>query len=388
MHVTIPCRVLRFFCFIFLLFFLQGILISAPVHAGNATVKVGKIYSANVGSTVDVIVSVQNPSGMAGFQFELTYNPQVAIVKSVSKGASLPGSAPIVNMANAAAGNIRVAWMDLSPVHNNLDILRISFEVLATGNTPLELKNLELVGLDGSIASQSENGIITTTQDTTPPADPNPDPDPDPDPGPKPLSITTSNSLPHGRADNSYSSTLSASGGTKPYTWELKSGKLPEGLALNKTSGHISGTPAQTGRYDFTIQLKDKDNQSVEKQFTLWVSEAGSAPTDLPTFDYSKYNTTSRVTFKDLTLSQGSMEVNLTPGKMPHTMVVDRNTREIDILVSLYAAEHKLYVNNVLQNAPGASRVALHSGDNNIAVRITSGDTASRLYTISVFRIP
>src|SRR5205085_74119 len=79
-------------------------------------------------------------------------------------------------------------------------------------------------------------------------------------PPPNPPSITTS-SLPGGQAGTSYSTTtLAASGGTAPYSnWVVSSGALPPGLALNLSSGTISGTPTtDTGSpFNFSVTVKD-----------------------------------------------------------------------------------------------------------------------------------
>ena len=50
----------------------------------------------------------------------------------------------------------------------------------------------------------------------------------DPEPGP-PLTIATT-SLPDGTVGQPYSETLTATGGTPPYTWSLDTGSLPAGL--------------------------------------------------------------------------------------------------------------------------------------------------------------
>ena len=74
-------------------------------------------------------------------------------------------------------------------------------------------------------------------------------------PPPNPLSITTM-SLQQGQTAAAYNTTLSATGGTAPYSWSLKSGTLPAGLSLS-TSGVISGTPTTPDAYSFTVQVSD-----------------------------------------------------------------------------------------------------------------------------------
>ena len=70
-----------------------------------------------------------------------------------------------------------------------------------------------------------------------------------------PIQLTTS-SLPGGTVSTAYSATLTASGGTSPYTWSVVSGSLPAGLNLS-TAGVISGTPTTTGTSAFSVQVKD-----------------------------------------------------------------------------------------------------------------------------------
>src|SRR3989454_6394877 len=72
-----------------------------------------------------------------------------------------------------------------------------------------------------------------------------------------PLSITTT-SLPSGTVGVAYSTTLSATGGTPPYTWSLTTGSLPPGLALS-TSGTVSGAPTAAGSYSLALQAAHSD---------------------------------------------------------------------------------------------------------------------------------
>src|SRR3989442_554505 len=91
------------------------------------------------------------------------------------------------------------------------------------------------------------------------------------------LSITTT-SLPSGTVGVAYSTTLSATGGTPPYTWSLTTGSLPPGLALS-TSGTVSGMPTAVGSYTFTIQAADSVGQKASQAFTVSIVLALSITT-------------------------------------------------------------------------------------------------------------
>ena len=71
-----------------------------------------------------------------------------------------------------------------------------------------------------------------------------------------PLDITTA-SLPRARLWRAYSQTLQAIGGVEPYRWSIVSGSLPPGLALDASSGAISGWASRKGTWKFTVQVTD-----------------------------------------------------------------------------------------------------------------------------------
>jgi hypothetical protein len=78
---------------------------------------------------------------------------------------------------------------------------------------------------------------------------------------PAPLSLTCPTaSDPEGLP---YSSSLVASGGVAPYTFSLSSGVLPPGLALNASTGAISGTDSTaTGTFAFTAKVTDSSGNA------------------------------------------------------------------------------------------------------------------------------
>ena len=97
-----------------------------------------------------------------------------------------------------------------------------------------------------------------------------------------PLSIMTT-SLPQGTANQSYSETLEATGGTGAYTWDLAGGSpaLPTGLTLNTSSGVISGIPTGTSNLNHTFTVTDHTPptpQTASKTLQLII---GAQPPDL-----------------------------------------------------------------------------------------------------------
>ena len=79
-------------------------------------------------------------------------------------------------------------------------------------------------------------------------------------------------SLPNGTQGASYSQTITASGGTGPYTYAVTSGSLPNGLSLS-TGGAITGTPTAAGTYTFTITATDTATSCTGSQtYTLTIN--------------------------------------------------------------------------------------------------------------------
>ena len=87
------------------------------------------------------------------------------------------------------------------------------------------------------------------------------------------LIITTPPRLPDAAGGVAYTVTVSAAGGTLPYIWSISNGSLPGGMTLNSATGVISGTPANSGIFQFTVQVTDSTSVSAAKQFTLNVTQ-------------------------------------------------------------------------------------------------------------------
>ncbi len=85
------------------------------------------------------------------------------------------------------------------------------------------------------------------------------------------LTISTGSPLPDGTVASVYSTALSASGGTAPYTWALASGTLPPGLSLS-SGGLISGTPTTPGAYSITARVTDNVAATTTKAFSITIN--------------------------------------------------------------------------------------------------------------------
>lgn len=95
-----------------------------------------------------------------------------------------------------------------------------------------------------------------------------------------PVSIATT-TLPGGVVGMAYSQTLQASGGSSPYTWAISSGSLPAGLALNASTGVISGTPTAEAASTFTVKVSDSQGSpsTTTASLSITIAPAPITPT-------------------------------------------------------------------------------------------------------------
>lgn len=77
-------------------------------------------------------------------------------------------------------------------------------------------------------------------------------------------------SLPPASTGSKYSTDLTASGGSQPYTWSLDSGALPPGIAL-APDGRLSGTPTQQGTFAFRVRVVDVATASATQNLSISV---------------------------------------------------------------------------------------------------------------------
>ena len=118
----------------------------------------------------------------------------------------------------------------------------------AAGSSPIVVKVTDS-GSPAQNASQNETVVIN----------------------PAPLTIT--GTLPNGTVGSSYSATITASGGTQPYSCSI-TGTLPAGLILNGCT--ISGTPTTAGSTTITVTVTDSGSpqQTASQSETIVINPA------------------------------------------------------------------------------------------------------------------
>jgi hypothetical protein len=141
-----------------------------------------------------------------------------------------------------------------------------------------------------------------------------------------PLSVVTS-SMPNGAIKSTYSDTLTATGGTAPYSWSVTAGALPAGLSLNASTGVVSGTPTTAGTSNVTFSVHDSSApvETASDAFSLTISPKVSvATTTLPAG-------TMGVAYSAMVSASGGTPPYTwsTSGKLPAGLTLDASTGAI-----------------------------------------------------------
>ncbi len=93
---------------------------------------------------------------------------------------------------------------------------------------------------------------------------------------PPPITIKTTN-LPAGALGKPYNVSLAATGGDGDYTWSIRSGGLPPGLALTG-KGVIGGVPTSTGTFNFVAEVVDSEDTPVTASVSQSITVQAGSP--------------------------------------------------------------------------------------------------------------
>jgi hypothetical protein len=174
-----------------------------------------------------------------------------------------------------------------------------------------------------------------------------------------PLTVAAA-TLPTGAVNDVYPSTnLGASGGLPPYTWSVTVGSLPVGLALNASTGAITGTPTgPSGTASFTAQVKDSTNATATGNFSIVVNPILTvSSTSLPGGTVGTSYTTN---------------LTATGGVTPYTWTISAGTLPGGLSLS----------SNTISGTPGAS------GTFNFTVKATDVSNGSATAAVSIVVAP
>lgn len=85
-----------------------------------------------------------------------------------------------------------------------------------------------------------------------------------------------------------YGSSLTAIGGTPPYTFAIISGSLPPGLTLNASTGAITGVPTTAGVYPYTAQVTDAADETATASCTIVIPALVTIIRPMPTLEINR----------------------------------------------------------------------------------------------------
>ncbi len=149
-----------------------------------------------------------------------------------------------------------------------------------------------------------------------------------------PVTITLSpvaGSLTAGQVSTAYTQSVTASGGTGPYTYAVTSGALPAGLTLNTNTGDISGTPTTAGTANFTITATDANNDTGSAAYSLLINAAPATITLSPAAGSLTAGQVSTAYTQSVTASGGTGPYTyaVTNGALPAGLSLDTGTGDI-----------------------------------------------------------
>ncbi len=88
-------------------------------------------------------------------------------------------------------------------------------------------------------------------------------------------------SFPSGQVGVAYTSALVGTGGTPPYSFSITTGSLPPGLALNTSTGAITGIPTTPGTFSDTSRVLDSAGMSSTSNCGITIVPAGGGALSL-----------------------------------------------------------------------------------------------------------
>jgi len=232
----------------------------------NGTQLTAAVPGSLITNTGSASVTVVNPASTASNALAFSINPVPVggpLITSLSPGSTMAGGATftltVLGSNFLSSGGIftagpTVQWNGAPLVTSFVSVTQLTAIVPATLIATTGNANITVLNPGGGVSNSAVFTIGATSSSVT---------------------ITAPLILPLGAVGTFYSQSLSATGGTPPYSWSLVSGALPPGLSLSK-SGQISGTPTSAGTLSFALKVADSASANATQTFGLTIGNAQS----------------------------------------------------------------------------------------------------------------
>ncbi|MCM2468426.1 putative Ig domain-containing protein [Agrobacterium vitis] len=139
----------------------------------------------------------------------------------------------------------------------------------------------------------------------------------------------TSGALTAATVGTAYTETVTASGGTSPYSYAVTSGTLPAGMSLNTSTGAISGTPTTAANTSFTITATDANSATGSATYSLAVTEPSVTLSLSPSSGTLTTATVGTAYSQSVTTTSGTAPYTYAGTGLPDGLVLDTSTGTI-----------------------------------------------------------
>jgi len=235
----------------------SGITVRNVVNTnGTVTANVAAGCNATVGANTVVLTVNDDNGGTATANLTVNVNANTAPVLNYKNQTIAAGSGLTVNPATGPSDNGSVSSIVLQGVGaytGGIAVNSTTGVIMLSNAKPGGAHTITLRATDNCGATTDSSFTLNVNCPT--------------------ITINPT-ALPNGFQGTAYSQTLTATGGTAPYTFTAPPGALPSGLTLT-TGGALTGTPTVPNTYNFTVTVTDSKGCTGTRSYIVIISGNG-----------------------------------------------------------------------------------------------------------------